>query len=49
MIRFNDWTISISGYLAHQYDNLTRKIEVRGDIPDGWDWSIQVQVVILVR
>lgn len=31
MIHFNDWTISIHGDLARQYDNLTRRIEVEGD------------------
>lgn len=44
MIHFNDWTISIHGDLARQYDNLTRRIEVEGDIPKGWNWAAMVQV-----
>ena len=44
MIHFNDWTICIHGDLARQFDNLTRRIEVEGDIPKGWNWAAMVQV-----
>ena len=44
MIHFNNRTISIHGDLARQFDNLTRRIEVEGDIPKGWNWAAMVQV-----
>lgn len=45
MIRFDDWKITIDGasVIAQQYDNLTRRLEVMGDIPDGWDWVMLVR------
>lgn len=44
MIHFRDWTITTYNSLAQQYDNLTRRIEVVGDIPKGWNWAAMVQV-----
>lgn len=44
MIKFNNWAITSDGQLAQQYDNLSRRVEVVGDLPDGWDWDLLVQV-----
>lgn len=44
MLYFKDWQLCIHGELARQYDNLTRRIEVEGDLPAGWDWAALVQV-----
>ena len=45
MITFRDWMIHTCGdVIARQYDNLTRRIEVLGDLPEGWSWSLLVQV-----
>lgn len=45
MIVFKDWTISVfREVIARQYDNLTRRLEVIGDLPEGWDWALLVQV-----
>ena len=45
MIVFNNWKISCTvPLLAMQYDNLTRELTVRGDLPDGYDWVALVQV-----
>lgn len=44
MIRFQDWKISCEGnLLAMQYDNLSRQLQVKGGLPDGWDWAVLVQ------
>ena len=44
MILFHDWTLEASGLLARQFDNLCRRLEVIGDLPDGWEWTMLVQV-----
>ena len=44
MISFHDWTIEGNGILAWQFDNLSRHLEVTGDLPTGWDWAMLVQV-----
>lgn len=46
MILFKDWTLSKIGNqpLANQYDNLTRRLEVTGDLPEGWEWAMLVEV-----
>ena len=44
MILFHNWTIEATGLLARQFDNLSRRLEVSGDLPDGWDWAMLVQV-----
>lgn len=43
MIYFDNWTISIIGLVARQYDNLSRSIDVEGDLPDGYTWQLLVQ------
>lgn len=37
-MRFNNWNLEIDTFPVRQYDNLTRRLEVSGDIPDGWSW-----------
>ena len=46
MILFKDWKLSLTGdrTLAHQYDNLTRRLEVMGNLPEGWEWAMLVEV-----
>ncbi|MBQ7778396.1 MAG: hypothetical protein IJ396_07705 [Oscillibacter sp.] len=43
MIIFNNWQITISGVIAQQYDHMTRKIEVVGDLPAEYAWSLLVE------
>lgn len=44
MIRFDNWTITAqAGVVARQYDNLTRRMEVLGELPEGWTWELLVQ------
>lgn len=43
MIVFKDWTISVTGTIARQYDNLSRRIDVTGDLPEGYTWRLLVQ------
>lgn len=45
MIVFNNFQICVQGLLlGYQYDNLTRTLDVQGDIPSGWDWVAMVQI-----
>lgn len=44
MILFNDWEITAKGTVARQFDNLSRELVVSGDLPEGWEWSMLVQV-----
>lgn len=45
MIIFNNWTITATrGVIAQQYDNLSRRLEVMGELPDGYAWDLLVQV-----
>lgn len=45
MIKFSNWNIEAIGQvLGRQYDNLTRSIDVIGDIPNGWVWAAVMQV-----
>ena len=45
MIIFNNWTITAPrGVIARQYDNLSRRLEVVGELPDGYSWDLLVQV-----
>lgn len=30
--------------IARQYDNLSRRLEVIGDLPEGWEWAMLVKV-----
>ena len=43
MIVFNNWQISCTGVIAQQYDNLTRKVEIVGELPEGYEWSLLVE------
>lgn len=43
MIIFNNWQISSTGVLAQQFDHMTRKVEVVGDLPEGYEWSLLVE------
>lgn len=43
MFYFKNWDLSYDGQvLAMQFDNLTRTISLQGDLPDGWDWVMEV-------
>lgn len=46
MIHFDDWLLTKDEgpVIARQYDNLTRRLEILGDIPEGWSWTLLVQV-----
>ncbi len=44
MITYRDWKIEADGILGRQYDNLSRRLEVVGDLPEGWDWAALVRV-----
>ena len=44
MIKFDNWHIENEGeILARQYDNLSRKLVIAGDIPEGYTWDLLVQ------
>lgn len=43
MITFNNWVISNGGLIAYQFDNLSAYLEITGDIPPGWTWSLYLQ------
>lgn len=43
MIVFKDWQIAITGTIARQYDNLSRRIDVTGDLPEGFTWRLLVR------
>lgn len=47
MIHFDDWLLKADAgpVIARQYDNLTRRLEILGDIPEGWSWTLLVQAV----
>lgn len=45
MIKFSAWNIdAIGSPLGRQYDNLTRSLDIVGDIPDGWTWDALLQI-----
>lgn len=44
MIAFKNWEIKCDGLLGRQYDNLSRRLDVVGELPEGWDWAMLVQV-----
>ena len=45
MIRFSNWIISPQReVIARQHDNLTGRLEVLGDLPEGWVWDMLVRV-----
>lgn len=37
-MRFDNWILQMDTFPVRQYDNLTRRLEVSGDIPEGWSW-----------
>lgn len=43
MIVFNNWTITVTGMIARQYDNLSRRIDIEGNLPAGYTWQLLVQ------
>lgn len=45
MFKFNDWilTSSVRVLPAYQYDSKTISLEVVGDFPEGWDWSMKIR------
>ena len=43
MIVFNNWTLTVTGLIARQYDNLSRRIDVEGNLPAGYTWQLLVQ------
>lgn len=45
MIHFDDWLLMVDAgpVIARQYDNLTRRLEILGQFPEGWDWTLLVQ------
>lgn len=45
MIHYEDWRLwaDPGTAVARQYDNLTRRLEITGDLPEGWDWTLLVQ------
>lgn len=45
MIHYEDWRLWVDPgpVIARQYDNLTRRLEITGDLPEGWDWTLLVQ------
>ena len=45
MIKFSAWNIgAIGSPLGRQYDNLTRSLDIVGNIPDGWTWDALLQI-----
>ena len=43
-MRFNNWNLEMDTFPVRQYDNLTRRLEVSGDIPDGWRWAALLSI-----
>ena len=45
VIHYEDWRLWADPGLAiaRQYDNLTRRLEITGDLPEGWDWTLLVE------
>ena len=47
MITYENWNLTPPQggcVLARQYDNRTRRLEIVGDLPEGWTWTLLVQV-----
>ena len=43
MLKFTDWSVSAKdNIIARQYDNKLL-LEINGDLPQGWSWSLLVQ------
>ena len=43
-MRFNNWNLEMDKFPVRQYDNLTRRLEVSGDIPEGWSWAALLSI-----
>lgn len=43
-MRFNNWNLQMDTFPVRQYDNLTRRLEVSGDIPEGWNWAALLSI-----
>lgn len=43
-MRFDNWSLQIDTFPVRQYDNLTRRLEVSGDIPEGWSWAALLSI-----
>ena len=45
VIHYEDWRLwaDPGPAIARQYDNLTRRLEITGDLPEGWDWTLLVE------
>ena len=45
VIHYEDWRLwaDPGPAVARQYDNLTRRLEIVGDLPEGWDWTLLVE------
>ena len=45
VIHYEDWRLwaDPGPVIARQYDNLTRRLEITGDLPEGWDWTLLVE------
>lgn len=45
VIHYEDWRLwaDPGPVIARQYDNLTRRLEIAGDLPEGWDWTLLVE------
>lgn len=45
VIHYEDWRLwaDPGPAIARQYDNLTRRLEIVGDLPEGWDWTLLVE------
>lgn len=43
-MKFNNWNLEMDTFPVRQYDNLTRRLEVSGDIPDGWSWAALLSI-----
>lgn len=45
MIQYRDWYIWTQGQVvARQFDHMTRSLEVTGELPEGWEWTVIVRV-----
>ncbi len=45
MIQYRDWYIWTQGQVvARQFDHMTRSLEVVGELPEGWEWTVIVRV-----
>lgn len=44
MILFQNWHIRCDGPLGRQYDHLSHRLEVVGQLPEGWTWEMLVRV-----